>query len=99
MAIAQELLASIRSNRLRETNSPYKNNLGFHDIRLGSASDRGAPPVTSWTLHQPVHRTARSFKTVTMCSVNISARMQIQWINSGNQMLGFTIEFVRRGVR
>ena len=31
--------------------------------------------------------------------VNIFGKMQIQWINSGNQALGFTIKFVRNGLR
>jgi hypothetical protein len=31
--------------------------------------------------------------------VNISGRMQIQWINSGNQAFGFTIESVGGGLR
>jgi len=31
--------------------------------------------------------------------VNIFGKMQIQWINSGNQALGFTIKFVRKGLR
>jgi hypothetical protein len=30
-----------------------------------------------------------------MCPVNIFGKMQIQWINSGNQAVGFTIQFVR----
>jgi hypothetical protein len=40
-------------------------------------------------------RTAQSSKTITMCPVNIFGKMQIQWINSGNQAFGFTIKFVR----
>src|SRR5258707_10298317 len=34
-----------------------------------------------------------------MCSVNMSRRMQIQWINSANQAFGFKIEFVRGALR
>jgi hypothetical protein len=40
-------------------------------------------------------QTAQSFKTITKRSVNLSGRMQIQWINSGNQAFGITFEFVR----
>jgi hypothetical protein len=34
-----------------------------------------------------------------MRPVNISGRMQIQWINSGNQAFGFTTEFACGGLR
>jgi hypothetical protein len=44
-------------------------------------------------------RIGQGSKTIKMCSVNVFARMQIQWIHSGNQAFGITIEFLRGDLR